>query len=105
MSLEDVATYLAAALLIAAVFYIPKKISARQRLRVGLALFVGGWAGVFATLGLAYLILQSELAYALMGLSCLAILLSLLFLVTALFDWMGLTRPRRQRFRLPPFDT
>lgn len=107
MSFEDAATYAGAAILVAAVIYVPKKITAWKRLRLGSILFVVGWAGILLTLGLSDLhILQSEaVAFAEMGIFSLAIVVSLLFLVTAFFDWLGMTRPARQRRKFPPFDS
>ena len=97
MSLGDAVTYAGAALLIAAVIYVPRRISSRQRLRFGSFLFVIGWAGVILTLRLSHLpFLQSEVvAFTLMGAFALAIVVSALFLVTAFFDW--LRKPRRNR--------
>ena len=99
MSFYDVAQYACLALVIAAVLYFPRKIGARQRLRVGSILFVVGWAGILAGLRFSYLpVLQSEaVAYAWTGLFALAIVVATIFLVTAFFDWLGLTRPRRHR--------
>lgn len=105
MSFEDLATYAGAALLVAAIIYVPKRVSARQRLRLGAVLFVVGWAGVLLTLVFDdFPMLQSDVvAYTLMGSFAAAIVVSILFLVTAFFDWFGMTRPRRQRFQFPPY--
>ena len=104
MSLYDAGLYLATAMLIAGVIFVPRWISARRRLRLGLVLFVGAWAGILAALRFDDLtILQSEaVAYAWMSLCGVALVVGLLFLVTAFFDWLGLTRPRRQRRQFPP---
>lgn len=71
---------------------------------MGLVLFVAAWAGILAALRFANLpILQSEVvAYGWMGLCGLALFVGLLFLVTAFFNWLGLTRPRSQRMQFPP---
>lgn len=105
MSLSDAGLYLAAAILIAGVIFVPRWISARRRLSMGLVLFVAAWVGILAALRFDELpVLQSEaVAYGWMTLCGLALVVGLLFLVTAFFDWMGLTRPRRQRRQFPPF--
>jgi hypothetical protein len=73
---------------------------------MGLVLFGAATAGILAALRFDDLpILRSEVAaYGWMALCGLALVLGLLFLVTAFFDWLGLTRPHRQRRRFPPFD-
>lgn len=105
MSLSDAGIYLATAILIAGVIFVPRWISTRRRLSLGLVLFVGAWLGILTALGFDDLpLLQSEtVAYGWMALCGLALLIGLLFLVTAFFDWLGLTRPRRQRRQFPPF--
>lgn len=106
MSLSDPGLYLATASLIAGVIFVPRWIGARRRLSIGLVLFVGAWIGILAALRFDDLpILQSEaVAYGWMALCGLALVVGLLFLVTAFFDWLGLTRPRRQRRQFPPFS-
>ena len=96
MTLGDALTYASVALLIAAVIYVPKRISTRQRLRFGIFLFVVGWLGILVTLRMSHQpFLQSEVvAFALMGTFSLATVVSALFLVTAFFDW--LRAPRRK---------
>ena len=105
MSLNDAVVYGCAALLLAAMFYLPRKVRGRQRLRLGGVLFVVGWAGIIMALRRSHLpVFQSErLAYAWMGLSAAAVVVAILFLVTATFDWLGPTRPRHQRRQFPPF--
>jgi hypothetical protein len=105
MSLSDAGLYLAAAILIAGIIYVPRWISARRRHRMGLVLFVAAWVGILAALSFDDLpILQSEaVAYGWMVVCGLALVIGLLFLVTAFVDWLGLTRPRRQRRQFPPF--
>ena len=105
MTLYDAGVYLASAILIAGVIFVPRWISARRRLGMGLVLFIAGWAGILTALRFDDSpILQSEaVAYGWMGLCALALVVALLFLVTAFFDWLGLTRPRRQRRQFPPF--
>jgi len=106
MSFADAATYAGVAISVAALFYVRRKIAAQKRLRLGSILFVVGWAGILLTLRLSDLpFLQSEVvAFTVMGIFSLAIVVSLLFLVTAFSDWLGLTRPARQRFQFPPFN-
>ena len=105
MSLSDAGLYLATAILIAGFFLVPRWISAKRRLSMGLALFASAWVGIFAALRFDDLsVLQSEaVAYGWMTLCGLAIVIGVLFLVTAFFDWLGLIRPRRQRRQFPPF--
>jgi Na+/H+ antiporter NhaD/arsenite permease-like protein len=106
MTLSDGGLYLAAAILIAGVIFVSRRISARRRLRMGVVLFVAAWAGILAAVRFDDLpVLQSEaVAYGWMALCGVAMVVGLLFLVTAFFDWLGLTRPRRQRRQFPPFS-
>lgn len=105
MSLYDVAVWGCAALMVVAVFVVPRLISARRRLFVGALLFVAGWLGIFLGLRLqdAPLLQSQLLSYAWAGLCALALVVALLFLLTGFFDWWGPTRPQRQRWRFPPF--
>ena len=105
MSFYDAGLYLATAILIAAIIFVPRWISARRRLNVGLVLFIAGWAGIFAALRFDDLpVLQSEaVAFGWMAFCGLASTVGVLFLVTAFFDWLGLTRPPHQRRQFPPF--
>jgi uncharacterized membrane protein YedE/YeeE len=103
VSFYDASIYFAAALLVASLFYIPRKIRARKRFRVGLVLFVTGWAGLLGALGFSDLpLFQSEvIAYAWVGIFSSAVVIAILFLVTAFRDWWGFNRPRRLRKRWP----
>ena len=105
MSLSDAGLYLATAILVVGVIFVPRWISARRRLSMGLVLFIAAWGGFLAALRFDDLpVLQSEaVAYAWMTLCGLALVVGLIFLVTAFFDWLGLTRPRRQLRQFPPF--
>ena len=105
MSLSDVGFYLATAILIAGVIFVPRWISPRRRLNIGLVLFAAASVGILAALRFDELpLLQSQaVAYGWTTLCGLALVVGLLFLVTAFFDWLGLTRPRRQRRQFPPF--
>jgi hypothetical protein len=105
MSLSDGVVYACTAVLTAAMFYVPWKISGRQRLRLGALLFVIGCAGILLALRLSHLpAFESEVvAYAWMGSCGAAVAVSIVFLVTAGADWLGLTRPRHQRRQFPPF--
>jgi predicted membrane channel-forming protein YqfA (hemolysin III family) len=107
MRLSDAGHYLATAIVIAGVFFVPRWISARRRLSLGIFLFVAAWAGILAALHFHDLsILQSEaVAYGWLALCGMAFVVGVLFLVTAFFDWLGLTRPRRQRRQFPPFSS
>lgn len=107
MNIEDTATYVCAALLIAAGIYVSKKVTTRQRLRLGSILFVAGWVGTLLAVNLpdAAFLNSEVVAFAVVGTSSAAIVVSLLFLVTAFFDWLGMTRPARQRRQFPPFDS
>jgi hypothetical protein len=106
MSLSDAAVYASVATLVAATFYVRRRISGRKRLWLGVVLLVIGWAGILLGLRLSDLpIFQSEVfAYAWMGLFAAAVVLAILFIVTASFDWLGLTRPHHQRRQFPPFS-
>jgi NADH:ubiquinone oxidoreductase subunit H len=105
MSLYDAAVYLWVALLVAALLYVRRKVSGRQRLRLGVVLFVVGSAGILLALRLSHLpLFQSEVvAYAWIGLCAAAVVAGILFLVTATVDWLGVTRPRHERRQFPPF--
>jgi hypothetical protein len=105
MSLSDAWLYLVAAIVFAGVVFVPRWIGARRRLSIGLVLFVAAWVGIVAALRFDDLpVLQSEaVAFGWMALCGVAVIVGTLFLVTAFFDWLGLTRPRRQRRQFPPF--
>ena len=104
MGLSDAGLYLTTAILIAGVIFVPRWIGARRRFSIGLVLFVGAWIGILAALRFDDLpILQSgAVAYGWMAFCGLALVVGLLLLVTAFFDWLGLTRPGRQRRQFPP---
>ena len=50
MSLYDAGIYLATAILIAGVIFVPRWISARRRLSIGIVLFVAAWVGILVAL-------------------------------------------------------
>jgi hypothetical protein len=85
MSLYDAAVYACVAVLAAALFYVPRKVSGRQRLRLGALLFAVGLAGILLALSLSHLpVFQSVIfAYTWMGLFAAAIVIAILFLDTA----------------------
>jgi hypothetical protein len=93
MSSSDAVLYLATAILIAGVIFVPRWISARRRLSLGLVVFVAAWVGILAALLFDELpLLRSEtVAYGWMALCGLALLKGLLFLVTASSTGWALT--------------
>jgi hypothetical protein len=105
MTLYHAGLYLAAATLIVGIMFVPRWISTRGRLSIGFILFIVGCAGIFAALRFddSPALRSETMAYGWMALCGAALVGGLLFLVTAFFDWLGLTRPPHQRKQFPPF--
>lgn len=99
MTLYDAAIYSAVALLVAAVFIVPRRVSLRHRVLVGGFLFIVGWAGIFGGLAMGdQPFLQSEAAaLAWMGGFALLLVLSAVMLVTAATEGWRLKSGSRKR--------
>lgn len=84
--------------MIAALFLFPRWFSFRYRAIVGAILFSLGWVGIFGGLALGDRpFMQSEaVAFTWIGISALAIVLSITLLVPVFFEWRRKRRkPRR----------
>jgi hypothetical protein len=84
--------------LISALLLLPRWFSFRQRALAGAILFPVGWAGVFAgvTLGNRPFMQSEVVAFAWVGISVLAVVLSITLLVPVFFEWRRKHRkPRR----------
>jgi hypothetical protein len=104
MSLDDALVYGGTALVVVVMFYVPRLIGARRRLQLGVALFAAAWLGILSALWLSDMpLLQSEgVAFLWVGASALALIVAIPLVLTALLDWWGPRRPRRQRWQFPP---
>lgn len=98
MTPRDEAVYAAVAVLLVAIFLVPKWVSLRHRAIVGAALFIIGWVGVFGGLALSdQPFLQSEtIAVAWMSVFALLLVGSVVFLVSAAVDCLRLKRGSRK---------
>ena len=104
MDLGEAAELVGSAVLIAALFLFPRWISFRRRAIAGAVLLPLGWAGIFGGLALGdRQFLQSEaVAFTWMGISALAIVLSITLLVPVFFEWLRKRRtPLRTAERWP----
>ena len=92
----------AAAVVLAALYLLPRWFSFRHRAIAGAVLFPLGWAGVFGGLAIDdQPLMQSEaVAWLWMGTSMFALVLAVVLLVPAFFEWWRVRRkPRRTRER------
>lgn len=99
MRAEEMVIYISALPLLLIYFLAPKVMNAKARLQAGALLLIIGFVGLIGCLRLADVGSTSGLMLACM----LAVAVASALLVSAFFDWLGLTRPKHQRRRFPPF--
>jgi len=80
-------------------FLAPKVMRAKVRLQVGSLLLVISFVGLVGCLRLP----DADSTSAIMLACMLGLAVALSLLVSAFSDWLGLTRPKHQRRRFPPF--
>lgn len=102
--MQDVFHWVAVVVVIGAIIFLPRWFSFRQRLIVGLASFVLGWAGIFAGLAISHAdFMQSEVvAYGWIGVCCFLWILGVVLLVPVFREWRAKNRrPRRKKEQWP----
>lgn len=99
MSSSDILEVIGVVVLIALIFYLPRRFSLKQRTIAGLALFLVGWGGILLGLRLGNQpFLQNEVvAYAWMGSFAACTVLATICLVSAAHEWLRSVWPRRRR--------
>ena len=99
MDWNEVATWIGAIILIAALLLFPRWFSFRHRVVAGTVLFTLGWAGIFTGLALGDRpFMQTEaVAWLWVGISGLAIVLSITLQVPVFFEWLKKRRQPKRR--------
>ncbi|MDO9367210.1 MAG: hypothetical protein Q7T68_01445 [Sphingopyxis sp.] len=99
MDWSEVATWSGAFVFIAALLMFPRWFSFRHRVIAGTVLFPLGWAGIFTGLALGSRpFMQTEaVAWLWVGISGMAIVLSITLLVPVFFEWRRKRRRPKQR--------
>jgi hypothetical protein len=99
MDWNEVATWMGAAIFIAALLLFPRWFSFRHRVIVGTILFPLGWAGIFTGLALSdRAFMRSEVvAWLWVGISAFAIVLAITLLVPVFFEWLRKRRRPKRR--------
>jgi hypothetical protein len=99
MSNSDIFEAIGVVVLIALIFYLPRRFSVRQRAIGGVVLFTIGWGGILLGLkvGNRPFLQDQVVAYAWMGSFATCALLGSICLVSAARGWLRSNRPRRRR--------
>ena len=104
MDWNDVAMWIGAVIFIAALVLFPRWFSFRHRAIAGTVLFPAGWAGLFTGLALGDrpFMRTEAVAWLWVGISGLAIVLSVILLVPVVFEWRRKRRrPKRRSGKWP----